>query len=692
MLNNVFHPSRWPLSYKFLLIILLILLIPVASVGVLKEIEKTLENDLKKNLVLSTKLISHQLELNKSWFEESLLPNNRNLISKELFVFSLGQSFNLDGYFDDWNSYIIHQKHFENNNSSMAILLGHHKKHLILSVKIKDQFVIFPSSKKEANFDLLEVEVELRSGKIKKLKLYTNSSGKFSVRTKKGSQYIIDWRYKAVWQTTATGFNIELQFPSGLKPVSIKVSHKNVDQKDGEYFINTNASSYYENNLLVWPSEKIVDFFKHVELSSAQRIWLLDNQGRVLSSTGNLESFIANDNSIPLLDWILNEQSKIVFDVRKNSLYLASDDISLALQGEPTSRIENAVNSEQSIAMATYPIKIDNKIYGVILLEENIARVQVLQKKTLLNMFAIIFVVFILIIWLIFWYVAKLVNRIKKLSTSIEQVVDSSGRMSAPLSLDGDVDSYDFEKGDELDELYKAFSHMGNRLFEYNDHLEKLASRLSHELRTPMAIVRSSLDNLLLGCQSEDDKEIINRALQGNQRLGEILSRMRQASGVKDAMQTAEKEMVDMGVFLQQITNGYQSSFSEYQFIFETNVEQKQQEISVELFAEMMDKLISNAMEFSQINSLILINFKQKKNAYFLSVSNSGPLIQKKYLKRIFHSLVSVRTSEQASGKNLGLGLYIVRLIADFHSASVKAINRQDGTGVIFLIKWRLAS
>ncbi len=50
--------------------------------------------------------------------------------------------------------------------------------------------------------------------------------------------------------------------------------------------------------------------------------------------------------------------------------------------------------------------------------------------------------------------------------------------------------------GDEIGDLSRSFSSVLARLAEYASYQEQMASRLSHELRTPIAVVRSSLDNL----------------------------------------------------------------------------------------------------------------------------------------------------------------------------------------------------
>jgi len=679
-LSNLLNPGKWSLSRKFLSIVLLILLIPLASIGLLKEIEKTLFSNLRENLLLSSRLIGNQLAQNKTWFDESLLPDSSQFLGKELFVFPLSRSFNLDGYFDDdWAEYDKYRQEYYQGKTGFSILLGSFERHLILSLKIDDQSIIYPSSDNPFLSDRIEIEYKDQFNEYHQIVLLPKTDGDFPVLSLKNKQLKMDWRFKAHWIRTVDGFNVEIKFPSGLKPRQLKVVQKNVNKARQKKYLQTVSSSRYDINPLVWPSTKLVNYIQNIELPDAQRIWVIDTRGRVLTSAGDLLNTERSFSSNPILNWILNNQSELPIDPRANNLHLDSEEIYSAQRGVASTRVENIKNTEHSIALAATPIQINNQVVGVLLLEENVARVQIVQKKTLINMFGIILAVFVLVMWIIFWYVSRMVGRIKHLNKAIDKVVDRQGRMSEPLDICA-------EDGDELDDLYRAFGQMGGRLYEYNDHLEKLASRLSHELRTPIAIVRSSLDNLLLNCQTEEDKEVIERALSGNQRLGEIISRMRQASGVKDAMQTAEKEWVDIEDFLRNIIVGYSQSFEGFSFQFRSSLNAKRQYLSPELFSEMLDKLIANAMEFSQENSPIIIQLEGQKGACCLRVINSGPLISKKNRRKIFQSLVSIRTSQQATGTNLGLGLYVVKLIAEFHQGKASAKNLLDDSGVEFSV------
>jgi signal transduction histidine kinase len=58
---------------------------------------------------------------------------------------------------------------------------------------------------------------------------------------------------------------------------------------------------------------------------------------------------------------------------------------------------------------------------------------------------------------------------------------------------------------------------------------------------------------------------------------------------------------------------------------------------------------------------------------------------------KLFESMVSVRGANSATEPHLGLGLYIVRLIAEFHGGAAEALNREDGSGVVMKVTTPLA-
>jgi len=108
---------------------------------------------------------------------------------------------------------------------------------------------------------------------------------------------------------------------------------------------------------------------------------------------------------------------------------------------------------------------------------------------------------------------------------------------------------------------------------------------------------------------------------------------------------------------------------------------------SADLFAQMLDKLVANAVDFATGNDPVELTLEREPGAAVLRVSNHGPLLPAGMKERLFDSLVSVRKRAPGDEPHLGLGLYIVRLIAEFHGGRTNAMDRADGSGVAFEVR-----
>jgi signal transduction histidine kinase len=110
-----------------------------------------------------------------------------------------------------------------------------------------------------------------------------------------------------------------------------------------------------------------------------------------------------------------------------------------------------------------------------------------------------------------------------------------------------------------------------------------------------------------------------------------------------------------------------------------------------DLFAQMIDKLAANAVDFATADP-IDVSLERNGETAVLRVSNTGPLLPAEMGERLFESMVSVRPERATSEPHLGLGLYIVRQTAEFHRGSAAAMDRADGSGVTFELRFPLAA
>jgi len=107
--------------------------------------------------------------------------------------------------------------------------------------------------------------------------------------------------------------------------------------------------------------------------------------------------------------------------------------------------------------------------------------------------------------------------------------------------------------------------------------------------------------------------------------------------------------------------------------------------------AQLLDKLVENANDFAPPESAIRISLEADARMARLAVENDGPPLPGEAIARLFESMVSLRgpesRGEAVDGAHLGLGLYIVRLVAEWHGGRVRASNLPSGRGVRFEVE-----
>jgi signal transduction histidine kinase len=215
--------------------------------------------------------------------------------------------------------------------------------------------------------------------------------------------------------------------------------------------------------------------------------------------------------------------------------------------------------------------------------------------------------------------------------------------------------------------------------------LRSLGAKLSHELRTPLTIVRSSLDNLESEGVRADQAGYLTRAREGILRLQSILSALGAASRVEESIKQAERVNFDLEALVQSAVAGYRDGFPAARIELDTPADACFMHGAPDLILQMLDKLIENAVDFCSASGTITVRLTRAATHYELAVSNDGPPIPPDMLSRLFESLFEHRLGIDDK-PHFGLGLYIVRLIAEFHGGRAIAANRSTGAGAVFTV------
>jgi signal transduction histidine kinase len=197
--------------------------------------------------------------------------------------------------------------------------------------------------------------------------------------------------------------------------------------------------------------------------------------------------------------------------------------------------------------------------------------------------------------------------------------------------------------------------------------------------------VTTSLDNLEHEVNAPTAEAYLKRLRQGAERLDAILAAMSEATELEQAIRATAAQPFDLGAVLESCCTAYRDVYRDREIAYRCAAAAATVVGSGELAAQLLDKLVDNAVSFSAAGSRIDVALADADGELVLSVANLGPRLPAKMRGQLFDSLVSIR--EQRDGRpHLGLGLYIVALVADFHGGRCEADDLPDGSGVVFKV------
>ena len=353
------------------------------------------------------------------------------------------------------------------------------------------------------------------------------------------------------------------------------------------------------------------------------------------------------------------------------------------MMGAPASRVSRSSDGQTVIVSAAHPIWSGDRVLGAVVVEESTHSIQSLRNRALERLLLLTLAGFVLAAVLVFGFASRLSSRIRRLRDEAENAIDARGRIT-PLVTGSAA-------GDEVGDLSRSFSALLERLARHQTYLESMASRLSHELRTPIAVVRSSLENLRVERLPEGALTYMDRAEAGLSRLSRILSRMSEATRMEQALAATESERFDLRSVVAECVGGYRMAYPQRRFEASLPPYPVWVQGAPDLAAQMLDKLVENAADFATGDAPLHIELRFRTTTAALSVVNFGPLLPEELEGRLFDSMVSARKRDGGTEPHLGLGLYVARMIAAFHGGSLRAENLPSGDGVRVTAELRLA-
>ncbi|MGQ0509904.1 MAG: ATP-binding protein [Betaproteobacteria bacterium] len=429
--------------------------------------------------------------------------------------------------------------------------------------------------------------------------------------------------------------------------------------------------------------EDIAAILKGVERTES-RIWVVNRKYQVLALAGSLKKPARHgeddeESGLRRL-WrsfvgaLIQRPSEEFAEAVPDDALASGRDIGAALQGAPGTRVRRTPDGRAIVMSAASPIWNRDQVVGAVVVEETTNPIATLRSGALERLLVLTLTVFAGAAAVLLAWATRLSLRIRRLRDEAESAIDARGRFTRLAS--------GSNAGDEIGDLSRSFSAVLGKLAQHHAYLESMAGRLSHELRTPIAVVRSSLENLKLAPTPEESRTYIARAEEGLARLSRILERMGEANRLEQGLSAAARERFDAVPVVRGCVEGYRMAYAPRAFDLELPGSPTLVDGAPDLLAQMLDKLAENAADFAAPGTPVRVSLAVIGGGVRLIVENEGPPIPEAVKDTLFGSMVSGRAGHSGTDPHLGLGLYVARLIAEFHGGGVAAENLSHGVRV----------
>lgn len=445
--------------------------------------------------------------------------------------------------------------------------------------------------------------------------------------------------------------------------------------------------------LMITPAEKRADYLINIAKKNDARLRLYDKSG-----TKIIDNFLLSKPNYILRDPDLEPFEKVaaryldyavdflVFEPRLDSFKEPRIDRLSSWEAaentapnKPHSSVMNA--DDLSPMIVTIAKTSDGNMTLIETVNAHDLRIQVRAERARIFIFFLI-VLFISILLSLF-LARTIVLPIKRLAVSAVKVrLGRSARVTIPRLP---------ERRDEIGMLARALSDMSQTLRRRIDNTQSFADDVAHEIKNPLASLRSALEGIESIKDPKLSNQLIKVAQDDVQRMDRLITDIAEAGRVDSQISRAQFEEINMSLLIKNIITTYhqRTGNSEHKINFNQESDEPYIIMGEEIRIErVLENLIDNALSFSGEGQNIDINMRIDNGKLIVNVMDNGPGIKASQYEKIFQRFYSSRPNSEDFGKHSGLGLAISRSIIEAHDGVLFAKERPDRkTGACFEIQ-----
>ena len=247
------------------------------------------------------------------------------------------------------------------------------------------------------------------------------------------------------------------------------------------------------------------------------------------------------------------------------------------------------------------------------------------------------------------------------------------------------------KRSDEIGLLARAVSDMSQSLRQRIDNIEAFAADVTHELKNPLASLRSAVD----GLDTVEDPQLRQRlmalAREDVRRLDRLINDISEAARTDAELSRATFERVDLGSLIEQLVSSWENRRDTGDARIAFARPRKETAVVMgkpDRLARAINAIIDNAVSFSPAGGLVEIAATHVGDEIRIRIDDEGPGVPPEAREAIFNRFHSVRPEGENFGRHSGLGLAIAQAIVKGHDGEIDVHDRDDApSGARFTIR-----
>jgi signal transduction histidine kinase len=291
-----------------------------------------------------------------------------------------------------------------------------------------------------------------------------------------------------------------------------------------------------------------------------------------------------------------------------------------------------------------------------------------------------------------FLVLMTMTRRLRLLSRAIGAFRDS--RFREPALVPVDVP----RGGDELDDLAHAYNDMIGHIHaqmkeiaDSNALRRDLIAGISHDLRTPLALLRGYLETLIMKDSTltvADRLIYLGVASRQSMRMNHLVDELFELAKLEEIGVRIEPERFQLSELVQDVVQKFELTAKEKnitlrgQFMPEAPLALG----DIPLIERMLDNLLENSIRYTPAGGRIDVKVTGGEKALYLEISDTGQGIPAQHLPHIFERFYRGDKARHAASGGAGLGLAIARRIVELHNGHISVVS-QEGCGTTFRVE-----